>query len=149
MPTNLYGPGDNFDPESAHVLAALIRRFDDAVRSRAAAVTNWGTGSPRREFLHVKDLATAVLHVLERYDESAPINIGTGVDIAVSELAEKIAFEVGFKGNIKWDHSMPDGTPRKVLDISRIRALGWEPTVSLDDGLRDLCAWYARHQGSV
>jgi GDP-L-fucose synthase len=143
MPTNLYGPGDNYDPDSSHVLAALLRRYDDAVRTGADAVVNWGTGAPRREFLHVSDLASAALHLLEHYDDPSPINIGTGVDLTIRELADKVARVVGFTGGVEWDASKPDGTPRKLLDVSRIRALGWSPTVPLDEGLEDSYRWYA------
>lgn len=146
MPTNLYGPGDNYDPDSSHVLAALLRRFDEAVRSGTTSVVNWGTGTPRREFLHVDDLASAVLHLLEHYDDSSPINVGTGVDLTVEELARKVASVVGYQGEIAWDDSKPDGTPRKLLDVSRIRTLGWRERVSLDDGLQDAYRWYGEHR---
>jgi GDP-L-fucose synthase len=146
MPTNLYGPGDNYDPDSSHVLAALLRRFDDAVRSGTTSVVNWGTGTPRREFLHVDDLASAVLHLLEHYDDASPINVGTGVDLTVEELAQKVASVVGYQGEIAWDDSKPDGTPRKLLDVSRIRTLGWRERVSLDEGLQDAYRWYGEHR---
>lgn len=149
MPTNLYGPGDNYDVDSSHVLAALIRRFDDAVRSGATSVTNWGTGSPRREFLHVDDLASAVLHLLEHYDDAAPINIGTGRDITVRELAEMVAQVAGYTGTIEWDTTKPDGTPRKVLDVSRLTDLGWASTVELRPGLEQAYQWYAAHHDSA
>ena len=149
MPTNLYGPGDNYDVDSSHVLAALIRRFDDAVRSGATSVTNWGTGSPRREFLHVDDLASAVLHLLEHYDDAAPINIGTGRDITVRELAEMVAQVAGYTGTIEWDTTKPDGTPRKVLDVSRLTDLGWASTVELRPGLEQAYQWYAAHRDSA
>jgi GDP-L-fucose synthase len=135
MPTNLYGPGDNYDPETSHVLAALIRRFHEAVKNNASSVTNWGTGSPLREFLHVDDLASAVVHLLETYDEPAPINVGTGRDLTVRELADLVAQTVGFEGRITWDTSKPDGTPRKLLDVSRLQALGWHARIPLRDGL--------------
>jgi GDP-L-fucose synthase len=146
MPTNLYGPGDNYDPDSSHVLAALLRRYDEAVRTGASAVVNWGSGEPRREFLHVTDLAAAVLHLLERYDDPSPINIGTGVDLSIRELAEKVARVVGYSGEVEWDGTKPDGTPRKLLDVSRIQALGWAPTVTLDEGLKDSYSWYTAHR---
>ncbi|MDF2146426.1 GDP-L-fucose synthase [Knoellia sp. p5-6-4] len=142
MPTNLYGPGDNYDEGSSHVLAALIRRFDQAVREGATTVTNWGSGRPRREFLHVDDLASAVLRLLEAYDDPMPVNIGTGVDLTVAELAHLVATEVGYEGAIEWDTSKPDGTPRKLLDVSRIHALGWGHRVELREGLHDAYRWY-------
>lgn len=145
MPTNLFGPGDNYDPDSSHVLAALLRRFDEAARTGAKSVVNWGTGTPRREFLHVDDLASAVLHLLERYDDPSPINVGTGVDLTVEELAHKVAAVVGYDGEIEWDTSKPDGTPRKLLDVSRIQALGWREQLSLDEGLKDAYRWYVDH----
>jgi GDP-L-fucose synthase len=140
MPTNLYGPGDNFDLNSSHVLPAMIAKFDQARRS--SEVTLWGTGSPRREFLHVYDLASAVSVVLNRYDDPAPINIGTGVDITIRELAHTVAGAVGFQGDIAWDSSKPDGTPRKLLDVSRLMNLGWSPRISLDDGIRSTVEWF-------
>jgi GDP-L-fucose synthase len=136
MPTNLYGPGDNYDQDTSHVLAALIRRYDEAVTQGAASVTNWGSGSPRREFLHVDDLASAVLHLMQSYDDPAPINIGTGTDLTVRELAAMVADVTGFSGTVEWDTSMPDGTPRKLLDGSRLADLGWQARVSLRDGLQ-------------
>ncbi|OLP66640.1 GDP-fucose synthetase, partial [Salmonella enterica subsp. enterica serovar Javiana] len=135
MPTNLYGPGDNYDPDSSHVLAAFIRRFADAVRDEVTSVTNWGTGTPRREFLHVSDLATAVLHLLETYDDPLPINVGTGSDLSIKELAELVAHVSGFTGTVQWDESKPDGTPRKLLDGSRLAALGWRARVDLPKGI--------------
>ncbi|WP_076260286.1 GDP-L-fucose synthase family protein [Intrasporangium flavum] len=142
MPTNLYGPGDNYDPESSHVLAALIRRFHEAVTNGAASVTNWGTGAPLREFLHVDDLASAVLHLLEHYDDPAPINVGTGRDLSVRDLASLVAETVGFTGSIEWDAGRPDGTPRKLLDVSRLEALGWSARIPLRDGLAETYAAY-------
>jgi GDP-L-fucose synthase len=142
MPTNLYGPGDNFDPESSHVLPAMIRKFHDAKVTGAATVTLWGTGTPRREFLHVEDLAQACLLLLETYDEEAAINIGCGNDVAIAALAAKVAEVVGFEGEVVWDRSKPDGTPRKLLDTSRINALGWRPEVELGDGLKSTYAWF-------
>jgi GDP-L-fucose synthase len=142
MPTNLYGPGDNFDPATSHVLPALIRRFHEAKRRGDAAVTVWGTGSPRREFLHVDDLAAACLVLLEGYDSDQPINVGTGVDLTIRELAGIVAEVVGFGGEVEFDSSKPDGTPRKVLNISRISSLGWRPRIPLRAGIADLVKWY-------
>jgi GDP-L-fucose synthase len=142
MPTNLYGPGDNFDLPTSHVLPAMIRRFHEAKQSGAPSVTLWGSGTPRREFLHVDDLAAACLHLLEHYDDPAPINVGTGTDLTVRELAETIAAIVGYTGQLEWDTSKPDGTPRKLLDVSRLQSLGWQPTIPLDDGIRATYAWY-------
>ena len=141
MPTNLYGPGDNFDLQTSHVLPAMIRKFDDAKRI-GDPVTLWGTGSPRREFLHTDDVASAVVHVLGAYDEPEPINIGTGADVTIAGLAALIADVVGFTGEVVWDTSKPDGTPRKLLDVSRLRTLGWEPQVGLRDGIAATYAWY-------
>jgi len=135
MPTNMYGPLDNFDLENSHVLPALIRKFHDAKARGDKSVTLWGSGSPLREFLHSDDLAAACLFLLENYDDDVAINVGTGKDISIRELAELIKQIVGFEGSIEWDSSRPDGTPRKLLDISRIQALGWEPKISLEAGL--------------
>src|SRR5690606_34974485 len=145
MPTNLYGPGDNFDLATSHVLPALIRRMHEAARRGDTSVTLCGTGTPRREFLHVDDLAAACLVLLERYDDPAPINVGTGTDIAIKELAHLVAEIVGYTGEITFDPSKPDGTPRKVLDVSRIPALGWAPRISLRDGIADTVRWYEKH----
>jgi GDP-L-fucose synthase len=142
MPTNLYGPGDNFHPENSHVLPSLIRRFHQARLEMAPKVVNWGTGTPRREFLHVDDLACACLALLERYDSDSPINVGTGEDLTIRELAEMVASVVGYEGILEWDPTQPDGTPRKVLDISRIAALGWRPEIKLYDGIVSTYAWY-------
>jgi len=142
MPTNLYGPGDNFDPQTSHVLPALVRRFDEARHRNARAVTVWGTGTPRREFLHVDDLARACLFLLENYDEPEPINVGTGSDVTIREVAEVVARTVGYRGAIEFDDTKPDGTPRKVLDVSKITRLGWAPTIELADGLASTYAWY-------
>lgn len=135
MPTNLYGPGDNYDLETAHVLPALIRRFHEARESDASSVTLWGTGSPRREFLHVDDLAVACLRLLDAYDDDQHINVGVGEDVTIAELASLVSDVVGYSGDVEWDSSKPDGTPRKVLDVSRITALGWEPTIGLREGI--------------
>jgi GDP-L-fucose synthase len=142
MPTNMYGLGDNFDLENSHVLPALIRKFHDAKTRRDDKVTLWGSGSPLREFLHADDLALACLFLLENYDDEIAINVGTGKDISIKELAELIKGIVGFEGNIDWDSSKPDGTPRKLLDVSRITALGWKPTISLEEGIRSTYEWY-------
>ncbi|MFI0715101.1 GDP-L-fucose synthase family protein [Streptomyces inhibens] len=144
MPTNLYGPGDTFHPERSHVLPSLIRRFHEAHVEGAPKVVNWGTGTPRREFLHVDDLARACLILLERYDGDTPVNVGTGQDLTIRELAEMVASVVGYEGAVEWDPRQPDGTPRKVLDISRITALGWKPEISLEGGIRSTYAWYVR-----
>ena len=142
MPTNLYGPGDNFDLNNSHVLPAMIRKFHEAKESGAAAVVLWGSGSPLREFLHVDDLASACLYLLSSYDDPAPINVGTGVDLSIRELAEMVREVVGFEGEIVWDSSKPDGTPRKLLDVSRIKALGWEPRIGLREGIASTYEWY-------
>ena len=135
MPTNLYGPGDTFDLETAHVLPALIRRFHEASLAGAPSVTLWGTGSPRREFLHVDDLAAACLRLLDVYDEDEHINVGVGDDVTIAELAALVADVVGYSGEVEWDAAKPDGTPRKLLDVSRISALGWEPRIGLVEGI--------------
>jgi GDP-L-fucose synthase len=142
MPTNLYGPRDNFDLAASHVLPAFIRRFIEATENGAAKETLWGTGSPKREFLHVDDLAAAVLHLGEKYDEPGHLNIGTGEDLTIKELAELVAEIAGFKGEIAWDNSKPDGTPRKVLDVSKAKSLGWAPKISLRDGIASTIDWY-------
>lgn len=148
MPTNLYGPGDNFDPTTSHVLPAMIRRFHDAKEFGVPSVTLWGTGLPRREFMHVDDLARAVVTVLERYDEPSPINIGVGNDVTIRELADVVRTVVGYSGEIEWDTSKPDGTPRKLLDVSRINALGWTATIGLRDGIASTYDWYLRNVAS-
>ena len=142
MPTNLYGPGDNFDPQSSHVLPALLRKFHEASFSGAESVTLWGSGSPRREFLHVDDLAKAVLFLLQDYDEATAINVGTGVDLEIRELASLIAQVTDYQGQIKWDTSKPDGTPQKLLDVSRINNLGWKSEITLDQGLKTTYEWF-------
>lgn len=142
MPTNMYGPGDNFDLENSHVLPALLRKFHDAKVSGATSVTLWGTGSPRREFLHSDDLGSACLFLLENYKGDVAINVGLGEDISIRELAEKIQEIVGFNGKIYWDVSKPDGTPRKLLDTSRLRSLGWTPSISLAEGITETYRWY-------
>ncbi|MCA6106984.1 GDP-L-fucose synthase [Bradyrhizobium sp. CNPSo 4026] len=136
MPTNLYGRGDNYDPEYSHVVAALIRRFHEAKVSGAKNVVVWGTGTPRREFLHVDDLADACIHLMKVYSDSGLINIGTGKDITIAEFARVVAATIGYDGAISYDTSRPDGTPRKLLDVSRLAALGWRAKTSLEDGIR-------------
>ncbi len=148
MPTNMYGPGDNFDLENSHVLPALIRKFHDAKTHGQPTVTLWGTGSPKREFLHADDLGRACLFLLENYDDDVAINVGVGDELTIKELAELIQGVVGFKGKIDWDSSRPDGTPRKLLDVSRISALGWKAQISLEDGLRSTYEWYKDNNGS-
>jgi GDP-L-fucose synthase len=145
MPTNLYGPGDNFDLETSHVLPALIRRFHEAHEAGAPSVTLWGTGEPRREFLHVDDLADACVHLMRSYDDALPINVGCGQDLTIRQLAELVAGIVGYQGCIRWDATRPDGTPRKLLDVSRLHALGWTPTIPLGDGIRRTWEWYLAH----
>jgi GDP-L-fucose synthase len=142
MPTNMYGPRDNFDLVSSHVFPALINRYVSARKSGAAEVTLWGTGSPKREFLHSSDLASAVLVAIEKYDSDFHLNVGTGEDLSIKELASKVSKFSGFTGQTKWDNSMPDGTPRKVLDVSRLKALGWQPKVSLDDGIKETIQYF-------
>ena len=151
MPTNLYGPRDNFDLDASHVLPAFIRRFVEASESDAQKVTLWGSGNPLREFLHVDDLAQAVVVASEKYDSSLHLNVGSGEDHSIKELAIKVAAAAGFMGKIEWDSSKPDGTPRKVLDVSRIKALGWKPTITLDEGIASTIAWYkeANARGEV
>jgi GDP-L-fucose synthase len=142
MPTNLFGPGDNFDPNGSHVLPGLIRRFHEAAQTGAPSVTVWGTGTPRREFLHVDDLARACVHLLEHYDEPEPINVGVGEDLSIRELAEMVADVVGYEGTLEFDTSKPDGTPRKLLDVGKIHALGWKAQIDLRNGLESTYAWY-------
>ncbi|MEC4017836.1 GDP-L-fucose synthase family protein [Streptomyces sp. H27-D2] len=137
MPTNLYGPGDNFDLETSHVLPALIRRFHEAKRDGREQVVLWGSGTPRREFLHVDDLAAACALLLRRYDGDEPVNVGCGSDLTIRELAETVRRVVGFAGEISFDTSKPDGTPRKLLDVSRMSGLGWKPDIALTEGVRD------------
>jgi len=144
MPTNLYGPNDNFDPENSHVLPALIRRFHAAKEDGAEAVTVWGTGTPLREFIHVDDLADAALFVLERYSDCEHINIGTGEEMSIRELAEAVRQVVGFEGALRFDPSKPDGTPRKLADSSKLKALGWEPKIAFKEGLAETYRWYCR-----
>jgi GDP-L-fucose synthase len=149
MPTNLYGPGDNFSPQGSHVLPALIRRYDEAVRDGIRSVTNWGTGAPRREFLHVDDMAAACLHLLEHYDGPEQVNVGTGSDVTIRELAGIVAEAVGYDGVMEWDTTKPDGTPQKLLDVSKLTGAGWTAGISLTDGVRDTVEWYRSHRASL
>ena len=142
MPTNLYGPEDNFDAETSHVLPALIARFHKAKQQDVRTVEAWGTGAPRREFLHVDDLASACLFLLESYDGDLPLNVGFGDDVSIKELTELVAEIVGYEGAIGWDTTKPDGTPRKLLDSSRLRSLGWKPSISLHEGINSTYQWY-------
>lgn len=144
MPTNLYGPGDNFDLESSHVLPALIRKFHEAKEAGARSVEVWGTGTPRREFCHVDDCAEACLHLMNAYEDPEIINIGVGRDISIRELAELVKGIVGYPGAIVFDASKPDGTPRKLVDVSKLFALGWKPRISLEQGIRETYEWYVR-----
>lgn len=158
MPTNLYGPGDNFHPENSHVIPGLMRRFHEAAQAEAEIVSVWGTGTPRREFLHVDDMASACLHImelpLERYQRHTQsrrshINVGTGTDCSIRELAETIARVTGFKGRLEFDASKPDGTPRKLLDVSTLTALGWRATIDLEKGVSETYKWFLEHDVSV
>ncbi len=145
MPTNLYGPNDNFDLETSHVLAALLRKAYEAKKSSARELVVWGTGTPRREFLHVDDCASACLFLLEKYDSPEIINVGCGEDISIHELAELICDVVGFDGELSWDKTKPDGTPRKLLDLSKLRGLGWTPTIPLRDGIAKTYEWFLKN----
>jgi GDP-L-fucose synthase len=149
MPTNMYGPGDNFDLDNSHVLPALIRKFHDAKTQGAGSVTLWGSGSPKREFLHSDDLGRACLFLLENYDDEVAINVGVGEDIPIKDLAEIIQGIVDFKGEIVWDNTKPDGTPRKLLDVSRITGTGWKPEIKLEAGIRSTYGWYLDNNPSL
>lgn len=149
MPTNLYGPGDNFHPENSHVLPALMRRIHEAKQTGARDVTIWGSGTPRREFLYVDDLASAILHLLENYDSPDTINVGVGEDVQIRELAEIIAETVGFDGELKQDTSQPDGTPQKLLDVSRLADVGWRASTGLREGIATTYDWYLQHLSTV
>ncbi len=146
MPTNLYGPHDNFDLQSSHVLPALIRKFVDARKASASSVTVWGTGSPKREFLYVDDLADACVFLMNHYDDGEIVNIGTGKDISIQELANMIKGEVGFNGAVEFDTTKPDGTPRKLLDVSKINAIGWTAKTPLREGIRKTIQWYLENR---
>ena len=147
MPTNLYGPGDNFSGSDSHLVPALIRRYEEAKASGAPEVTNWGTGTPQRELLHVDDLASACLYLLEHFDGPGHINVGTGIDHTISEIADMIAKAVGYSGETHWDPTKPDGTPRKLLDVSLLREAGWQPRIALRDGIDATVAWYRANVG--
>lgn len=149
MPTNLYGPGDNFSLPDSHVLPALIRRYDEAVRSGGRLVTNWGTGAPRREFLHVDDMASACLHLLENYDGHEQVNVGSGEDSTIREIAAMVADAVGYTGRTEWDASMPDGTPQKLLDVTKLTDAGWTASIGFSEGLESTVAWYRAHADSL
>jgi GDP-L-fucose synthase len=149
MPTNLYGPGDNFNLQSSHVLPALLRKFDEAKRAGARHVVIWGTGNARREFLYVDDLASALIFLLEHYSDEMPINIGTGMDVTIRELAQLIGDTIGFSGELQFDPSKPDGTPRKLLDVSRLTALGWTAGTSLSVGIAATYRWYLENRSSL
>lgn len=149
MPTNLYGPGDNFSPQGSHVLPALIRRYDEARRDGVDKVTNWGSGSPRREFLHVDDMAAACIHLLEHYDGPDQVNVGTGEDATIKEIAGIVASAVGFEGETEWDTSKPDGTPQKLLDVSKLRGAGWTARIGLAAGIASTVEWYRNNADSV
>ena len=136
MPTNLYGVGDNYSGENSHVIPALIKRYEEARLSGAERVTNWGTGTPLREFLYVDDLASATLHLLEKYDGPQQVNVGTGTDLSIKEIAKLVANAVGYEGETDWDSAKPDGTPRKLLDVSKIKSFGWQPNIDLESGLK-------------
>lgn len=146
MPTNLYGPGDNFSLENSHVLPALLRKVHEAKEHNAPAVEVWGTGTPRREFMHVDDLADACLFLMQRYSDERWINVGWGTDVTIMELAQMIVNVVGFTGALQFDGSKPDGTPRKLLDTSRLSQLGWRPSITLEEGIRSTYEWFLRHR---
>lgn len=147
MPTNLYGPNDNFDLKNSHVLPALLRKFHEAKMNKKSTVTLWGTGNPLREFLHVNDLAEACIHFMLYYDKKEPVNIGTGIDISIHDLAYEIKKIVGFEGEIIWDINKPDGTPRKLLDVTKAKENGWESSITLLDGIRMTYDWYVQNKG--
>ena len=149
MPTNLYGPGDNFHPENSHVMPGLIRRFHEAKENKDPTVICWGDGSPMREFLHVDDLADACYTCMHKYEEGGHINVGTGEDVTIKELAETISDVVGYEGKIEWDTSKPNGTPRKVMNVDKIKELGWKPKVKLRDGIESAYKWYLENYDRV
>lgn len=146
MPTNLYGPGDNFSATQSHVLPALIRRYDEAARTGSPVVTNWGSGTPKREFLHVDDMADACLCLLRNYNGDVHVNVGNGYDSSIREVAEIVADATGYKGEVRWDLSKPDGMPRKLLDISLLRQMGWQPEISIRDGIHSTVKWYRENR---
>ena len=145
MPTNLYGPGDNFHPQNSHVLPAMMRRFHEAKRDGLASVTIWGTGTPKREFLHVDDMADASVFLMKTYSSPEIVNIGVGEDLPILELAKLVARAVGYEGEILTDPTKPDGTPRKLMDVSRLHALGWKAKIGLEEGVRGTYRWYLEH----
>ncbi|WP_455835212.1 GDP-L-fucose synthase family protein [Pseudarthrobacter siccitolerans] len=149
MPTNLYGPGDNFSSTGSHVLPALIRRYQEATETGVETVRNWGTGSPRREFLHVDDMAAACLHLLEHYDGPDQVNVGTGADISIRELAQIVGEAVGYTGNVEWDTTKPDGTSQKLLDVSKLTLAGWKSKITLVDGVADTIQWFRENRHLV
>lgn len=150
MPTNLYGERDNFTPGKSHVLPALISRYVEAKSTNAPSVTNWGTGTPRRELLHSKDAAAACLHLMENYDSDIHVNVGTGTDVPIKDLAAVVAEAVGYTGITEWDHDKPDGTPQKLLDVSLLTSLGWQPSIPLNTGIQDVVTWYiAQHPSTI
>lgn len=148
MPTNLYGPGDNFDARDSHVVPAMLRRFHDAMLAEAPYVTCWGTGRPRRDLVHVDDFADACHFLLDHYDGDHPINVGSGTDLPISEIARLVAETVGYRGEIRWDSSEPDGTPRKLLDVRRLSGLGWSAKTPVAEGIRTTYAWFLTHRDS-
>lgn len=149
MPTNLYGPGDNFSLTSSHVLPALIRKFSEAASAGASEVEIWGTGTPRREFLHVEDLADACLYLMQHYSDARPVNVGWGEDVSIAELAQLVGRTVGFTGSLRFDTAKPDGTPRKLLDTSRLTAAGWRPSITLEQGVQGTVAWYRQNVATL
>ncbi len=149
MPTNLYGPNDNFDLESSHVLPALLRRFHEAKTNNLSSVTLWGTGSATREFLHVDDLARAILHCAKSYNKDTPLNVGTGIEISIKDLALTLARIVGYSGDVNWDKEKPDGTPRKVLDVQRINGIGWKSEIGFENGITDTYEWFKKNRAGA
>ncbi|MDQ0094670.1 GDP-L-fucose synthase family protein [Paeniglutamicibacter psychrophenolicus] len=148
MPTNLYGPGDNFSPMGSHVMPALIRRYDEAVQNGATTVVNWGSGTPLREFLHVDDMASACLFLLEHYDGPEHVNVGVGSDVTIKELSETVAQAVGYEGSMEWDASKPDGTHRKLMDVSKLTAAGWTAKIGLHEGIQQTVDWFRNNRES-
>lgn len=149
MPTNLYGPNDNFSPTQSHVMPALVRRYVEATVNGVESVSNWGSGKPRREFLHVDDLGDACLHLLETYNSDSHVNVGSGLDHTIQEIAEMVAKASNYKGETLWDSSKPDGTPQKLLDVSKIYAMGWKPRISLEMGIKEMVADFGHQHGSL